>query len=372
MYTEYGYLNELYHHGIKGQRWGIRRFQNPDGSYTNAGLKRYGFRERRREKAAKELETLSKNYKYLDNSLTKEEADRLARNRQIAKKVLIVGGAVAVASVAGYAGYKYWKHNADEIVKAGTTLQRIEMRENNSLNDKFYAVGGIRDKIKYEGLLGDARQRQADQQKQLERLGLGDGGVGFKIEPYKMKVGVLNNLKIAGNKTGEKLFNELMRKDPEFKDSVRNMKNPVFGLKSPSLYDSFNQAMVGNTENSAAVNKFINYLKKNGYSGIKDVNDQKYSGYNAVNPIIFFNNGKDFIIKENKKMQRVKVDNALNKEKLIQFGETNIKYLSLGIPIATIMTYKDKKTTAKRERQEAAITKKKKQQTKTTKKGTKP
>jgi hypothetical protein len=32
---------ELYHHGIKGQRWGVRRFQNYDGSYTQAGVKRY-------------------------------------------------------------------------------------------------------------------------------------------------------------------------------------------------------------------------------------------------------------------------------------------------------------------------------------------
>lgn len=33
--------NELYHHGIKGQRWGIRRFQNSDGSLTSAGRARY-------------------------------------------------------------------------------------------------------------------------------------------------------------------------------------------------------------------------------------------------------------------------------------------------------------------------------------------
>jgi hypothetical protein len=32
--------NELYHHGIKGQKWGIRRYQNPDGSLTEAGKKR--------------------------------------------------------------------------------------------------------------------------------------------------------------------------------------------------------------------------------------------------------------------------------------------------------------------------------------------
>lgn len=35
------YQAELYHHGIKGQRWGIRRYQNPDGSLTEAGKKRY-------------------------------------------------------------------------------------------------------------------------------------------------------------------------------------------------------------------------------------------------------------------------------------------------------------------------------------------
>ena len=33
-------VNELYHHGILGQRWGVRRFQNKDGSLTEAGRKR--------------------------------------------------------------------------------------------------------------------------------------------------------------------------------------------------------------------------------------------------------------------------------------------------------------------------------------------
>lgn len=32
----------LIHHGIKGQRWGVRRFQNDDGTLTVAGKKRYG------------------------------------------------------------------------------------------------------------------------------------------------------------------------------------------------------------------------------------------------------------------------------------------------------------------------------------------
>lgn len=35
------YSGELYHHGILGQKWGIRRFQNLDGSLTPAGIERY-------------------------------------------------------------------------------------------------------------------------------------------------------------------------------------------------------------------------------------------------------------------------------------------------------------------------------------------
>lgn len=31
----------LYHHGIKGQKWGVRKYQNPDGSLTEAGKRRY-------------------------------------------------------------------------------------------------------------------------------------------------------------------------------------------------------------------------------------------------------------------------------------------------------------------------------------------
>lgn len=45
---------ELYHHGVKGQRWGVRRFQNADGSLTNAGKKRVSRKQKKAlEKARK-------------------------------------------------------------------------------------------------------------------------------------------------------------------------------------------------------------------------------------------------------------------------------------------------------------------------------
>lgn len=41
-------LDELYHYGVEGQKWGVRRYQNKDGTLTAEGYKHYG----RQRKAA--------------------------------------------------------------------------------------------------------------------------------------------------------------------------------------------------------------------------------------------------------------------------------------------------------------------------------
>lgn len=53
-------MEELYHHGILGQKWGVRRYQNEDGSLTAAGRKRANKIRDRIEK--KDSKWAAKNY----------------------------------------------------------------------------------------------------------------------------------------------------------------------------------------------------------------------------------------------------------------------------------------------------------------------
>jgi 1,4-alpha-glucan branching enzyme len=43
------YTNELCHHGVKGQKWGVRRYQNSDGTLTSKGKARYARDAREKE-----------------------------------------------------------------------------------------------------------------------------------------------------------------------------------------------------------------------------------------------------------------------------------------------------------------------------------
>lgn len=72
-YEIYNVGGELYHHGTKGMRWGIRRYQNKDGSLTPAGKRRL----KKESDAIKKEEAVLKNQK-----ATKAKFDRLSAKRK--------------------------------------------------------------------------------------------------------------------------------------------------------------------------------------------------------------------------------------------------------------------------------------------------
>lgn len=94
------YPNELYHHGIKGQRWGVRRYQNANGSLTPAGRSRYGLR---RVKPLPESDR-PKNRDYKNRSIdTQSTIDEIERwNKKERLKIYKAQNLIAAKNLMAY------------------------------------------------------------------------------------------------------------------------------------------------------------------------------------------------------------------------------------------------------------------------------
>lgn len=98
----YYYISSsLYHHGIKGQRWGVRRFQNKDGSLTPAGKKRY---DDDGDQTKPDTAKKSKSKQSEDVNDPEAEAARKAK----IKRNIKIGAAVAGTALATYGAYKMY------------------------------------------------------------------------------------------------------------------------------------------------------------------------------------------------------------------------------------------------------------------------
>lgn len=70
----YNYSTELYHHGVLGMKWGVRRYQNADGSLTEAGKRRA--RKQQSKAVSKQRKA---DHKYRNTLSDKELDDRITR-----------------------------------------------------------------------------------------------------------------------------------------------------------------------------------------------------------------------------------------------------------------------------------------------------
>ena len=128
-------MSELYHFGVKGMMWGVRRYQNKDGTRTAEGKKRRKseFIERKKEERSRRKEALRRTREV--HNLSDEELDRrLKRMRKerelerlekgdheygekIAKKTIAKYAAQSASIIVAAVAAKYGQQIVSEIVK---------------------------------------------------------------------------------------------------------------------------------------------------------------------------------------------------------------------------------------------------------------
>lgn len=83
---------ELYHHGVRGMKWGIRRYQNKDGSLTAAGKKRYSddVKNMSTDELRKKVNRMNMENRYID--LTRSPSSRVSRTSDSVEKASKTAG----------------------------------------------------------------------------------------------------------------------------------------------------------------------------------------------------------------------------------------------------------------------------------------
>lgn len=324
---------ELYHYGIKGQKWGVRRFQRKDGSLTPAGKKRYDDGSPDSKKKSKHQLTLEN--KYRKEGMSPKDAEDAARKRIKSERILAAAAGLTVAACAAYVVRGKVKERADGIIKAGTKLQRVEMQDTGGkLHDMFYASTGKHDNDRYAGILGAARH-------------ITNG------EAYLMELQAGKDIKVASRDKAAKVFGELYKNDPDFRQSVsahvsqhfrggnrvKNI-NDMSAKNIKKMYENFNSDLIDMRSVPSRPDKtFYNKLKSSGYTAIQDVNDMKFTGLKAKNPLIIFGETKNIMVKSVKRMDGGELGVAAVKETAKAQGEAFVEeFMKTIVPMSAFLT----------------------------------
>lgn len=303
----------LYHHGIKGMKWGVRRFQNKDGSYTNAGKRRRKFADTKfgskyklhddPEKELREVEgssagkkrsqsgnaksinakTTNKSQhrlllenKYRKEGYSKEEAVAAAERRiKIEKAVAITAGVTVVAATAYVARNKYLADHCDQILKAGTQFHNLDRSANPRPGEHLYVNYRKNDVNYFRGHFAINKMRTSETGKAFNHV-----------------VTAKEDVKIPSLKTRQSTFKQLFDNDPEFRAAFnKHSRSGEGNMSSKKVYKKMWQKFgdKDDPEFNVAKRKYFDALRKKGYEAIVDEWDTSPGVFRSDAPLILLN-----------------------------------------------------------------------------------
>ena len=239
--------DELYHYGVKGMKWGVRRSHKNVASISSS--------KKRKSETESDVS---------DNQTTKKK--RLSDKQ---KKAIKVGAIAAGAVLMGYGAYKLSNSRYfDRTVKIGKDFYRQGHKNevNEGLNELVYATFKKQDAKKYAFLVDD--------------------GIGYKIRSG-------DSVKIAGTKTAESIYKELINNNEKFRSHYGDMSykdfNGSLGWANKMIIEQ--NKLYGKTLKDTYMSPFFDELRTRGYGAVVDTQDKF-----AKIPVILLNSANEYKI----------------------------------------------------------------------------
>lgn len=242
------YSNSLTHHGILNQRWGVRRFQNPDGSLTPEGKLRYARSQRRDE---------IRRIKEQRRNETRQFKEEIARDRQRLKEAKFVEKQQRRNAKAAA---KAQKEHEREIAEAKREIERNAKKERKAIAKQRAALRALEKEQRREQKRQEAARKVAEKivrsgnyDKIMKNMGLLDDE---ELKRAFTRLQIVNNGKPKGR------LNKLMKTALDATSDLSGIANNTANL-------------IGNVDKN-----IINYVKAvprlNGVFGPNKFKNPKY------------------------------------------------------------------------------------------------